>query len=152
MFRHIKLGLLSVVGLGVLSLVGAFIVKPKAAADIFAYLFFDGPYSSRTIRYDKIILEPETDLFNAVVSNPDFEDPHWFSINLNSLKSKLKGKEGSAEIGNFVSFINDYNTLLAGNSKAKIGLSDTLAREIMSLVNAQYTRNRGGKHQISKAD
>jgi len=100
MIRYIKLVLLLVVSLGALSAAGAFIIKPKSAVGIFDYLFFDGPYTSRTIRYDKIVLEPETDLFKSAVSSPDFEDPHWFSIDLNSLKSKLQRKEDSTDIHN----------------------------------------------------
>jgi len=152
MSRSIKLVLLLTVSLVVLSAGSAFIIKRDAAINIFAYLFFDGPYTSRTIRHDKIVLEPQTDLYNSVVFNPDFEDPHWFSINLNSLKSKLQGKEKSIEIRNFVSFIDDYNTLLSKELKASSGLSDSLAEGMMSLVNAQFRRNRDNKRQISSAD
>lgn len=125
-----------------------FALKPDASLRLANYLFFDGPYSSRTLSNKVTVIGPEDALTSSLIHNASFEDRHWFRIKIARFFETRMATAEPEQHAAFSKFRSRYRRILAKNTHD----SDQLATSILSLVYDNYHRNQINPQIISGED
>jgi hypothetical protein len=128
--------------------------KQNTVNNVADYMFSGGPYLSRTISYSAVILEPDSAELSDVTYDVEYEDRHWYRLDLDGAINALGAQRNiDPELTNNLRNIDAEFTFIkdrySGPEKLR---SDGLVREIVGLVNRFYIRhkNRGGLNNTRK--
>jgi len=115
-------------------------VRGGTLGNVANYLLFDGPYLSRTIDYSAVALNSDSSELSKIVSETDYEDRHWFRLDLPGAIDALKAIDNidGKVIGNLQSFSEEFQSIKQRFGDQGTSPSDDLAGAIVALVNRYY--------------
>jgi hypothetical protein len=118
------------------------------------YLFFDGPYLSRTISYSASVIEPKSDQFEKIVNDEKFDDPLWYRIDLVGAINAINGNPAidPRVKRRFEQFAKEYQAIKTTyQEKREISAFETV-RILVGLVNKSYAfhKSRNEKDNLRR--
>ena len=128
----------------ILIVFSALYVRGGTLANVVNYLLFDGPYLSRTIYYSAVALNPSSSDLLEIISKPDYEDRHWFRLDISGAIGALKaiGNVDPKLIENMQIFSTDFQSIKDQFQGPNTSQSDDLANAIVALVNRYYLQHK----------
>lgn len=128
----------------ILAVAYAIYAKRETAANVADYLFFGGPYLSRTLSYSAVPLEPDSAELAHIISDIEYEDRHWYRLELDGAirALTLRSDIDPSLIKSVREFVSDYRSIRDRHQGPQLSRSDGVVREIVGLVHRFYLRHK----------
>tara|TARA_E500000331_G_scaffold340968_1_gene372840 strand:- start:176 stop:1138 length:963 start_codon:yes stop_codon:yes gene_type:complete len=118
--------------------------KWSSFVNVVDYLFMNGPYLSRTLIYSAEVLGPASRELAEIIYKNQYEDRHWYRVNLRKANAALRSKTGieAKVIKNFQIFIKAYLKIRDSYQGADAITEDVAVKKVVALVNKFYQKHK----------
>ncbi|MDG2034554.1 MAG: transglutaminase-like domain-containing protein [Rhodospirillales bacterium] len=106
------------------------------------FIFFDGPYLSRTLSEKFVIVESGTETWGKIISDSNIDTQIWHPVILSEkIQTRLTANFSEDEIERLSQFLSSYKSLITKNKFSKTLSLDLMVSQIVQLIYSQYSEN-----------